>query len=57
MRKDWKHWIDEDGDCQDTRQEALIVQSEIPVTFKTERKCKVASGRWTSRYTGQVFSA
>ncbi len=53
-RKLWKHWIDADDDCQSTRQEVLIRDSEVPVTFKTARQCRVATGRWTCPYTGAV---
>jgi len=55
-RTEWKHWTDADHDCQDTRQEVLVRQSEVPVTFKDLRQCSVASGRWTCPYTGQVFT-
>ena len=48
-------WSDIDGDCQDSRQEALIQQSTVPVRFSDERKCQVSSGRWVSTYTGEVI--
>ena len=50
-RGDWPHWSDEDRDCQDTRQEALIAESEIPVSYKTENRCRVESGIWKDPYT------
>ena len=53
-RKLWRHWSDLDKDCQDARQEVLIRDSEIPVTFTDERECRVATGRWTGPYTGVV---
>jgi len=55
-RNAWKHWVDEDSDCQDTRQEVLIEESEIDVTFKSDKMCKVATGQWTCPYTGEVFT-
>ena len=55
-RGQWKHWTDEDGDCQKTRDEVLIAESTIAVTFKTDRQCRVASGRWEDPYTGETFT-
>lgn len=53
-RKLWKHWVDVDKDCQDARQEVLIRDSEVPVTYTDERQCRVATGKWTGPYTGTV---
>jgi hypothetical protein len=55
-RKNWKHWVDADKDCQDTRQEVLISESDVLVTFKDGKECKVASGRWLCPYTDQMFT-
>ena len=53
-RGDWSHWTDADGDCQDTRHEVLVAESSVPVTFTDEGACRVAAGRWTGPYTGEV---
>ena len=53
-RKAWVHWVDEDRDCQDTRAEVLIRDSEVPVTMDREG-CDVVKGRWTCPYSLQVF--
>ena len=55
-RDHWKHWIDTDHDCQKTRDEVLIAESEIPVTFEPDKTCKVIAGRWTDPFSGQVFT-
>lgn len=51
-RNDWRHWVDDDSDCQNTRHEVLIEESSINVTFKTDSNCQVASGQWTGLFTG-----
>ncbi len=55
-RKDWPHWIDEDRDCQNTRQELLIVSSKVSVQFKDSKRCTVKYGQWYGAYTGQIFT-
>ena len=56
-RSQWKHWTDEDGDCQDARQEALISESLVEVTFESERQCRVETGRWYGAFTGAYIEA
>jgi len=55
-RSEFGHgWADDDGDCQNSRMEALIEQSTLPVRFATDRECRVVSGRWISPFTGSVI--
>ena len=56
-RSQWKHWTDDDGDCQDARQEALLSESLVAVTFESERKCRVATGRWYGAFAGIYVEA
>lgn len=55
-RKDWPHWIDADGNCQNTRQELLIATSKVSIQFKDYRRCTVRHGKWYGVYTGQTFT-
>ena len=51
-RSEWKHWTDEDGDCQDARQEVLIAESLEPVEYETDQQCRVEAGRWWAPHLG-----
>ena len=48
-------WDDADGDCQNSRAEALIATSSRTVRFATGRECRVVTGRWISPFTGNVI--
>jgi hypothetical protein len=48
-RKQWRHWIDSDRDCLDTRAEILKERSKIPVTMN-KKGCAVMSGVWDDYY-------
>lgn len=55
-RKDWKHWIDADRDCQNTRAEVLIAEAAAPVSFTQDKDCTVAAGEWSDPFTGETFT-
>ena len=48
-------WSDDDGDCQDTREEVLIAESLVEVDLDATG-CKVIAGKWLDPYTGSVFT-
>jgi hypothetical protein len=48
-RNQWKHWIDKDGDCHNTRAEVLLDEAVGPVTLEG---CRVMFGEWIGLYTG-----
>lgn len=54
-RKLYGGWIDEDADCQNTRQEMLSRLSTQNVIWN-EKGCTVRRGRWNDPYTNKVFT-
>ena len=55
-RKDWRHWIDDDGDCQNTRHEVLLDESATLVQFTDSKQCSVLTGLWVAPFTGASFT-
>jgi hypothetical protein len=54
-RKDWKHWIDEDHDCENTRMEILKERSLKPVKMN-KSGCRVLAGEWNDYYFPEVLT-
>ena len=54
-RDDWRHWTDEDGDCQNARQEVLVAESLVTVTFESDRECRVETGQWWAPHLGHFL--
>lgn len=53
-RELFRHWVDNDGDGCDTRQEVLIRDSRSAPQIDPYR-CKVIAGTWYSSYDGAVW--
>ena len=58
-RSDWRHWVDTDSDCQNTRAEILIAESRTPVSFAPRDDndlCRVIRGQWLGPWSGETFT-
>lgn len=55
-RDEFPHWIDNNGDCQDTRDEVLAWESSQTPTWDAGG-CNVVSGRWVSAYDNQTVTS
>jgi Protein of unknown function (DUF1524) len=51
-RDRFEHWVDADGDCQDTREEVLVAESRTPLGG-----CTVTTGEWFSWYDGATWTS
>jgi hypothetical protein len=54
-RDEFGGWIDLDNDCQNTRAEILIDNSEEEVFFRSSNNCVVDSGYWYDPYTDSYY--
>lgn len=51
----YDHWIDADGDCQDSRTEILVARSETPAQLSADG-CHVIAGRWRDEYSATILT-
>lgn len=49
------HWVDDDGDCLDTRQEVLMAESRTPARLDPTG-CRVAEGLWRDPFTDREIT-
>lgn len=53
-RDAFDHWVDDDGDCQNTRHEILAQLSTGPVRY-SKNGCSVVRGQWRDPYSDKLF--
>ena len=46
-------WIDESGNCRNTRAEMLVAHNVGVLTYSDNRECRVTHGQWVSYFTGK----
>jgi hypothetical protein len=51
-REKFRHWVDANGDCEDTRAEVLITESRTATTGD----CTIEKGRWFSYYDRKTWT-
>ena len=56
QRDSWNYGIDHDADCQYTRNEILVRDSQSLATFTDDRNCKVAAGTWTDPWDNLTYT-
>ena len=56
LRDDWRHWVDDDRDCQNTRAEVLIEESLAEIDFAGNEDCRVVVGEWLGPWSGEIFT-
>jgi 5-methylcytosine-specific restriction endonuclease McrA len=57
-RSEWRHWIDEDKDMLNTRQEVLLEENIADTLYliKVKNKIRIVHGKWICPYTGDTIT-
>ena len=55
-RAKFTHWVDANGDCQDTRAEILIAESRVAPSYTSSSRCYVRAGKWYSPWDGRTWT-
>ncbi|CAA9226449.1 MAG: putative secreted protein [uncultured Arthrobacter sp.] len=51
------HWVDADGDCQDTRAEVLVQESKGSPNYTSAQRCTVANSRWVTGFDNRTHKS
>lgn len=54
-RDNWYHWNKNVSGCKNLRHALLEITSLEPVTYHSEKQCRVINGKWYGPYTNTFF--